>query len=203
MVHGDLPKSCAPELTTPRLRLSAHRAADLADCTALWSDPVVVRYIGGRTFTEEEVWARILRYVGQWDTLAYGFWAIHETSTGRFVGEIGFGEFGRDLPPPFGEAPECGWALAPWAHGRGMASEALAKVLEWGDSHFPKETEATVCMIDPNNAPSIRLAERHDYVEFAKATYRDTPTILFLRRQQAPHVAPAPAGSGEERSGTG
>ena len=42
-----------PSIETERLRLRGHRVEDFAACTAMWGDPVVTRYIGGRAFTAE------------------------------------------------------------------------------------------------------------------------------------------------------
>jgi RimJ/RimL family protein N-acetyltransferase len=170
----------APELTTERLVLRRPALTDFADSVALWTDPDVVRFIGGRPFTSEETWARLLRYVGHWSVMDYGFWVIRERAGGRFVGEIGFANFRRELEPSFGEAPEVGWALRPWAHGRGMASEALRAVLEWGEARFGSDAR-TVCMIDPMNTPSVRLAERHGYRPFARGRHRGSETVLFER----------------------
>ena len=52
----------APAIETPRLRLRAHRPDDLEASFAMWGDPAVTRFIGGRPFTREEVWGRFLRY---------------------------------------------------------------------------------------------------------------------------------------------
>ena len=41
----------APPLDTLRLSLRAHATTDLAECAALWADPAVVRYIGGKPST--------------------------------------------------------------------------------------------------------------------------------------------------------
>ena len=43
-----------------------HTLDDFLDSFAMWSDPEVIRYIGGKPFTREEVWARLLRYAGHW-----------------------------------------------------------------------------------------------------------------------------------------
>jgi RimJ/RimL family protein N-acetyltransferase len=46
--------SAAPILETDRLRLRAHTAEDFAASAAMWGDPDVTRFIGGRPFTREE-----------------------------------------------------------------------------------------------------------------------------------------------------
>ena len=170
----------APDLATARLILHGHGLKDFAESAAMWSDPDVVRFIGGRPFTEEEVWTRLLRYVGHWATMGYGFWAVRETATGRFVGEVGFADFRRELDPPFGDTPEMGWALSPWAHGKGYASEAIAAALAWGKGRFGPGAR-TVCMISPENVPSIKAAKKAGYREFARTAYKGSPTVLFER----------------------
>jgi RimJ/RimL family protein N-acetyltransferase len=166
-----------PTIETKRLTLRGHRLEDFPECAALWADPEVTRYIGGRPSTEEEVWARLLRYVGHWALLGFGYWVVLEKSTGRFVGEVGLANFRRAIEPSFLGAPEAGWVLAPWAHGRGFATEAIGAVMAWGGKRFG--ASRTVCMIDPGNLPSIRVAEKCGYREFARTTYKGDPTILF------------------------
>jgi RimJ/RimL family protein N-acetyltransferase len=168
-----------PVIETERLRLRGHTLADLDATAAMWADPDVVRYLGGKPSTREESWARMQRYPGLWALTGYGYWLIEEKQTGRFVGEGGFADFKRETSPRI-EEPEQGWALAKWAHGRGYASEAVAAQIAWAEDHFGAGA-TFVCMINPENAASIRLAEKHGYREFARSTYRDAPTVLFRR----------------------
>lgn len=175
--------SLVPVIETARLRLRGHTAADFEASAAMWSDPDVTRFIGGKPSTREESWARMIRYPGHWALLGYGFWLVEEKASGRFVGELGFGNFMRTLEPPFTE-PEQGWALAPWSHGQGFANEAVTATIAWGQRHFGPDA-SFVCMIAPENAPSIRLAEKNGYREYMRSTYKDAPTIL-LRRPASP-----------------
>ncbi len=168
-----------PVLETARLCLRGHRAEDLADCVTLWGDPAVTRHIGGAPSSEEEVWARILRYAGLWSLLGFGYWRIEEKASGRFVGEVGFADFRRRVEPSFAGAPEVGWALLPAAQGKGFAAEAVAAALAWGDAQLG--AVRTVCMIKPENLVSIRLATKFGYREFARTRYKDHPTILYQR----------------------
>ncbi len=172
-----------PIIETERLRLRGHTLADFDASAAMWADPEVTRFIGGKPSTREDSWARMTRYPGHWALLGYGFWLVEEKASGRFVGETGFGNFMRTIDAPFTE-PEQGWAMATWSHGQGFANEAVAATIRWGQRHFGRDT-SFVCMISPENAPSIRLAERNGYREYARTTYKDAPTIL-LRRPAAP-----------------
>ena len=168
-----------PEIDTERLTLRGHRVEDLADCLAMWTDPGVTRYITGRPSTREEVWGRLVRYVGHWALLGFGCWVVREKATGRFVGEVGFSNYERELKPPFGDAPEAGWVLAPAAMGKGYATEALGAAIAWVGAHFGPVR--TVCMISPDNAHSLRVAEKCGYREFARTEYHGSATILFER----------------------
>jgi RimJ/RimL family protein N-acetyltransferase len=167
------------ELETARLRLRGHRPDDFTACAAMWADPVVTRFIGGRPLSGEEIWARMLRYAGHWSWFGYGFWAIEEAATGRFVGELGFADFRREIDPPLGDRPEMGWALVAAAHGRGFAAEATAAALTWADARFGGRE--TVCLINPDNHPSLRVAAKCGYREWRRATYKDHASIVLLR----------------------
>ena len=168
-----------PSLETERLILRPHRREDFESCAVLWANPDVVRYIGGKPFTREEVWARLLRYVGHWQWLGFGFWALEEKATGRFAGELGFAEFMRDLDPPTVGIPEVGWLLAPHAHGKGYATEAVRAVVAWGDARF--NGGRTICLIDPENAATIRVAEKCGYAQAQQVIYKNHATCLFER----------------------
>jgi len=168
-----------PVIETERLLLRPHGPDDLAACAAMWGDPVVVRYIGGRAFTKEEVWSRLLRYAGHWTWLNYGYWAIEEKATGEFVGELGFAEFRRDMTPSFEGTPELGWVLAARFHGLGYATEAVLGAIAWGDKHLP--SQHTVCIIHPDNAASHRVAEKCGYKKIGLAHYRGEPVVLHRR----------------------
>ncbi len=173
----------ATVVETARLRLRGHRAEDLAVCLPLWNDPIVTRFIGGRPYTQEEVWQRVQRYAGSWVLLGHGFWVIEEKAGGRLVGEIGIMDARREIDPPFGDDRELGWALLPDVHGKGYASEALAAVLDWERDVF--NAPCLVALIDPDNTPSIKLAEKYGFKERARSVYKNVPTLQFERRRLA------------------
>ena len=169
----------APVIETARLRMRGHRIDDLDDCVAMRADPEVMRHLGGKQSSREESWSRILRYAGLWALLGYGYWAVEEKASGRFVGDVGFADFKRTLTPSFDGAPELGWTLALWSHGRGFATEAAQAAINWGSAHFGPVR--TVCLIHPDNAASLRVAEKCGYRAYASTTYKDEPALLFER----------------------
>lgn len=176
------PFRSAPILETPRLTLRPHTRDDFPALAAMWADPAVVRYIGGKPSTSEESWSRLVRYAGHWPLMGFGYWAIEEKATGRFMGDAGFADFKRELTPPLDGTPEIGWALAAWAHGKGFATELLPAVLAWGDEHL--ESRRTVCLIAPEHAVSIHLAEKHGYRRLSEVVYKGHTSLLFERGER-------------------
>ena len=171
----------APTLETPRLRLRGHGLDDFPHSAAMWADPVVVRYIRPTPFNEEETWARLLRYVGHWALLGYGFWVVEDKQTGEFLGEAGFLNFHRDTDPPrVINIPEAGWAFRADAHGRGYASETMAALVAWGDTRFDTPTR---CIIDQKNVASIRVAEKNGYRPRQVITYRGEEVMMYVRER--------------------
>ncbi len=168
-----------PVIETERLLLRGHALEDFEDCLALWTNPDVTRFIGGKPSTREEVWARLLRYVGHWSLLGFGYWVVTDKATGRFLGEVGFADFRREIEPSLDGVPEIGWVLAPHSHGRGYATEAVRAAIAWGEGHFGPIR--TACIIAPENGPSIRVAEKTGYREVRRTDYKGNPTIMFMR----------------------
>ena len=166
-------------LETERLLLRGHRVEDFDDSSAMWADPVVARYVGGKALSEEECWTKFLRYFGHWAVLRFGYWVVEEKGTGKFVGEVGFADYKRDIEPSLKGVPEAGWVLASQAHGKGYATEAMRAVIAWGEAHFG--AVRTACIIHPENAGSIRVAEKCGYREWQLASYKGQPAVMFVR----------------------
>src|SRR5579862_4283036 len=167
-----------PVLETERLMLRGHRLEDFTSSADMWADPVVTRHIGGRPFAEDETWTRLLRYVGHWALLGFGYWVVEEKATGGFIGEVGFADYKRGLEPLQGK-PEIGWVFVTGSHGRGYATEAVRAVVAWGDAHFG--SRETACIIQPDNAASVRVAEKCGYRKFQDTTYKGQATMVFVR----------------------
>jgi RimJ/RimL family protein N-acetyltransferase len=168
-----------PVLETERLLMRGHRLEDFEDSLALWADPAVTQFIGGKPSTREEAWARMLRYAGHWGLLGFGYWVVTEKATGRFTGEVGFGCFKREIEPSLDGMPEIGWVLAPHSQGKGYATEAVKAAIGWGERHFGGRRLA--CIVAPENEPSLRVAEKCGFRELQRTTYKDNATIMFVR----------------------
>ena len=168
-----------PTIETERLVLRPFRREDFDTYVDMWADPDVVRFIGGKPFDREATWSRFLRQAGIWHHMGFGFFAIEEKETGQFIGEAGFHELRRDLDPPIEDSLEAGWALMPIGQGWGYATEAMAAAIQWADGAFPGRR--MTCIIDPDNLPSIRVAQRLGFTQLARTTYGGQPVIVYER----------------------
>lgn len=165
-----------------RLRLRGHRSDDLPACVAMWSDPNVTRFIGGRPSSEQQTWARLLAYIGHWALTGFGYWAIEEQHSNEFVGEVGFADFRRDVPASIKGKPELGFALAPRFHGLGYATEAVRAALAWADEYLPYST--TVSLVNPENVASLRVLEKCGYEHLQRAVVMEQPVSVFSRGRE-------------------
>ena len=147
-----------PVIETPRLRLRHHRLGDFPACRAMWADPTVTQFIGGRPLTEEEAWVKFLRNAGHWPLLGFGFWVLEEKFTSAFAGEIGLAYFHRELVPPVENLREAGWILSPAMHGKGYATEAGARIVAFAFEVLNAEKLAAGWFYD--NPASGRVLEK-------------------------------------------
>ena len=169
----------APVLETPRLILRGRTLDDFEAYAALWADPLTVRYTVGAPQAREESWVRFARMAGLWALTGYGSFVVVEKASGRFVGDVGPADYGRDIVPPLGGKPEFGWVVAPAFHGRGYATEAVAASVAWAERKFPGTP--FVCIIDAANAPSRRIAAKAGFAEAGLARYKGKDIGLYER----------------------
>ena len=169
-----------PILESARTILRPHRLDDFETYAAMWADPVTARFISGKARTREESWMRFLRHAGLWSLLGKGFWAVEDKASGQFIGEAGFHDLKREIVPSIEGLPEAGWAFSPQVHGKGLASEVVGRIVTWADEVFAPSR--TVCIIDPENGASLRVAQKNGYREILRTTYHDNPTIMLERQ---------------------
>lgn len=164
---------------TERLLLRAPRAADFDAYYDMSADAETFRYSERGPMSRDEAWSRLLRHAGHWSLLGHGLFVAIDKASGRFAGEAGLGDFRRGLGTEFDSVPEAGWAIAPWARGRGLATEAAAAALKWMERRYG--ADRTVCLIHAGNVASIRVAGKLGYRAFKQREYRGFDAWLFER----------------------
>ncbi|MDQ4086742.1 MAG: GNAT family N-acetyltransferase [Pseudomonadota bacterium] len=147
------------------------------------AQPEVVRFLGAAPLSREETWRRLLCAPGLWALLGYGYWVAERLEDSAYLGQLGFADFKRAMEPSIEGLPEIGWIFAPHAQGQGYATEAVAAALRWVDEVL--RAPETVAIIAPDNAASIRVAEKNGFNERSDAIYRGEPILVVRRRRAA------------------
>ena len=169
----------APVIETERLRLRPLRADDFDPVCRIWSDPENVRFVGGKPSPPSRSWSRVVSSAGYWPILGYGYWALEEQASGNFIGLVGFADFKRDEPAGFSGDPEIGYVIDKAVHGRGYGREAMTACMRWMDETHGRSR--TICMIEPGNTASIRIAQRLGYQTYGEGEIDGTKVLLMER----------------------
>nr|ELR5111103.1 GNAT family N-acetyltransferase [Providencia stuartii] len=169
-----------PQLETERLILSGHQQSDFAALTQLWATEAMVQHIGGVPSTERESWMRMLAYGGLWPILGFGYWAVREKHTRRYVGDLGFADFHRIIQPPVKGIPEAGWVIAPEFQGKGYATEAMLAALNWLSDL--NQFERSICFVASENTPSLRVALKLGYIVQKDVIMNGTSSVLLEKK---------------------
>lgn len=140
-----------PILFTERLMLRPLNGEDFEPWAAFQADPESMRFLGD-VQNRAEAWRSLCTMAGAWSVRGYSMFALIERGTGRWIGRVG------PWQPEGWPGTEVGWGVAREFAGQGYAYEAAVAaidyavdVLGWTD---------IIHTIDPDNLPSIRLAQR-------------------------------------------
>jgi ribosomal-protein-alanine N-acetyltransferase len=142
-------------LETERLVLRRLLPDDLPALHALYRDPVVRRYFPDGTRTLEETREELTWFRnGHPRRPELGLWATVERDTGAFLGRCGLLPWTID-----GVAEvELAYLIEPARWGEGFATEAARAIVR--HAHEVLRIERLICLIDPENLASVRVAQK-------------------------------------------
>jgi RimJ/RimL family protein N-acetyltransferase len=147
---GDSP----PVLDSNRLRLRPLGDGDVDDVFGVFGDPNVMRYWSTPVFHEREQAEGLIAQVRQgFVTRTFVQWGI----VGR-EDDVVLGTCSLFRIEPVHRRAEIGFALRRLDWGRGLASEAVARAIEF--AFGPLDLIRIEADVDPRNDRSIRLLER-------------------------------------------
>lgn len=152
---GTRPALSVEPIETPRLLIRPFEKTDgdVAAMHALFSDPEVVKYIGGNLDTPERTRERVMRWIGFQEELGYSCWAVIEKSSGEVIGDCG-------LSPLEYKGPEIelGYDFRRDCWGKGYATEAARACLDYGFKELKLDT--IVAVVFRENVASCRVLEK-------------------------------------------
>lgn len=167
-----------PLLVSERLELWVPAKEDIAAMYAIVADAATRRFLPP-TQTRGDHFERFSRNAGSWLLYGYGSFTLREPD-GGLIGNAGVFHTIRGLGADFDDQPEAGWVLRADRTGQGLAREAMEAVLAWFDrEHGPRRI---VCMIAPENAPSLALAERLGFSAMRETQLPDGAAVRLFER---------------------
>ena len=144
-----------PVVESARLRMRGWRHEDIDTYAAWCADEETMRYVGGKTLARDDAWRSMAMIAGHFSLRGYGMWAVEEKSTGTLVGRVGVWN------PEGWPGIEIGWLIARDHRGKGYATEAAQRSIEWAWQRWSaRELPRLISIIHVDNAPSIKVAER-------------------------------------------
>jgi len=158
-------------LETERLIMRMWRNTDFEEYAELCADPEVMRFLGGKVFDRTEAWRQMASMIGHWYLRGYGIWAVEEKDSGRLAGRIGC------INPEGWPGFEVGWTLKREFWGKGYATEAGRRALEYGFNELDKPH--IISLIHPENRASIRVAERLGETLEGNARVFETDVLVY------------------------
>ena len=152
-------------LETERLLLRIPEERDVEGYLGIYSDPVVMRFLGSGTSNREDVVAVVERMRRHWERHGVGLFSVVRKEDERLLGRVGFllwhpvrwvNAMREDLE---GELElEIGWTLGSEHWSRGYATEAAVACRDWALGELG--WKRIVSLIARDNAASIRVAEK-------------------------------------------
>ncbi|WP_319422014.1 GNAT family N-acetyltransferase [Pleurocapsa sp. FMAR1] len=141
-------------LETPRLSLRYLTIRDTKALIPILGDPQVMEFsligVHDRQQIRQFIEQRLLSYLEH----GFGLYALIHKQNQNLIGYCGF--FVQKVDEQ--KEVEIGYRLASQYWGQGLATEAATAVLEYGRSRF--KFKRFVCLIEPANIRSIRVAQK-------------------------------------------
>lgn len=143
--------SFGPRLETERLVLRVPEERDFESLAAVMADEETARHIGG-VQSPPLVWRALCTVIGHWAVRGYGFFTVEDKATGEWLGRVG------PWNPHGWPQPEVGWTIKRDAWGKGYASEAAARSIDWAFDALG--WESVIHLIDKENTGSQGVARK-------------------------------------------
>lgn len=167
-------------LETPRLTLREFHPEDVDALSLILSDPETMRFYlkpFDRHGTEEWITRNRQRYTKD----GHGLWAMILKASGELIGDCGLVVQEIDRSNEI----EIAYHVRRDHWGQGFATEAARACRDYGFAHL--DVSQLVSIIQPENIPSRRVAEKNGLAIWKEVTRVNLPHLVYaIRREQSP-----------------
>jgi ribosomal-protein-alanine N-acetyltransferase len=139
---------------TERLLFRPLVMTDLDDLYALYSNPLLMRYITGKPRSYEKTQERLLQHMSDFSHYHFGLYATILKSTQQMIGRCGI----EPIEGPDGLEGEFAWMFATSYWGLGLATEFGRGMIKYSSTHFP--IIRLYAIADELNLASIRVMQK-------------------------------------------
>ena len=160
-------------IQTSRLLLREILQGDAGDLFALRLNEEVNKYLDRKLVESvEEVKMLIMKLKADIASCKAFYWVIIDLESKVLIGTVCLFNFSKEMA-----SGELGYELLPEFHGKGIMTEALKPIIDFGfRSVGLREIEA---FTDQNNMPSIRLLERLGFNKTSKSDKTNPQFICY------------------------
>lgn len=165
------------ELLTERLLLRPFCLDHLDRLAEIHSDPLVMRFLGGRTRDRAETLTRLETNIRTWNEHGFGMFAAFDKTTGVMIGRCGLAYL--DNTPEI----EVGYMLARDFWGQGYATEAARACLRFG--FVDRAMSRIVAVANPENKASRHVIEKLGMRFEKNAHFYENDVVYYSLTRQA------------------
>ena len=159
-------------LETPRLHLRRLTPEDAGPLFACFGDAGTMQFwVNGFDATADATRIRVEAMLQHWTDHGFGDWAVQEKASGEVIGICGLHYIERMTDV------NLGYAFRKASHGKGYATEASRAALSYGFDRLM--LKRIVAVIDPRNAPSIRVAEKCGLQLWQETKWMGHPRLIY------------------------
>jgi len=171
-----------PTLETERLIMRGWRESDLNALASFMANEQAMTYLGG-ALPRDKAWRSMASTIGHWQLRGYGFFALEEKVTGKPCGWCG------PWCPEGWPEPELGWSIYTAYQGKGYATEAARRAINYTYDELGLET--LISLIDDGNEASKGVARKLGAIcedkalkvtDFTTDIWRHLPPAQFRER---------------------
>lgn len=147
----------ATQLETDRLTLRQWKREDYSDYAKLNADPAVMQFFPA-VLSQQESDAQAARITQLIAEKGWGFWAVELKINGQFIGFVGLHSQDEQSGIPNAPFIEIGWRLAKEHWGKGYASEAANRALQFAFEELAAPSIYAFTSLP--NTPSQKVMEK-------------------------------------------